>query len=177
MNHNHHGGHTGEPRILRRSFSDFLPLVIIGLAIIAWTVFRQWWYGAWQGDRAMMDFMAGFFLIFGTFKIANWRGFVRAYQMYDIVAMRSVAYAYAYPLVELGLGAAYLVRWNMPVVNGVTLIVMGVSSIGVVRKLLEREEIPCACLGAVFKIPMTWVTFAEDILMAAMALAMLVFFV
>ncbi|MBI4369580.1 MAG: hypothetical protein HY547_05055 [Elusimicrobia bacterium] len=50
---------------------------------------------------------------------------------------------------------------------------MVISSVGVIQKLREKEEIPYACLGMVFKVPMTWVTFAEDLLMAAEALLMI----
>ena len=46
---------------------------------------------------AMNDFMAGFFIVFGAFKIINLPSFVEAYQKYDLIARRSRAYAYAYP--------------------------------------------------------------------------------
>ena len=51
---------------------------------------------------------------------------------------------------------------------------MSVSTIGVVQKLRQKEEIPCACLGMVFKLPMTWVTLVEDVLMAVEALIMII---
>jgi hypothetical protein len=51
---------------------------------------------------------------------------------------------------------------------------MGIGAIGVYIKLLKKEEIPCACLGTVFKVPMIWVTLAEDLLMVAMAVIMLI---
>ena len=50
---------------------------------------------------------------------------------------------------------------------------MIVSSIGVTKELAQGRKITCACLGAVFKIPMTYVTLLEDVLMAVMALIML----
>jgi hypothetical protein len=51
---------------------------------------------------------------------------------------------------------------------------MLVSAAGVARELWKGREIMCACLGVVFKIPMTYVTLLEDLLMAAMAGFMLV---
>jgi hypothetical protein len=56
----------------------------------------------------------------------------------------------------------------------VTLLVMAVSSVGVGRSLVQGERIKCACLGTVFNLPMTKVTFVEDALMAGMAVVMLV---
>ena len=51
---------------------------------------------------------------------------------------------------------------------------MLVGSIGVFQTLLDKRAIQCACLGTVFKLPMTKVTLAEDLGMAAMAAAMLI---
>jgi hypothetical protein len=50
---------------------------------------------------------------------------------------------------------------------------MLIGAAGVWRELRKNNQIPCACLGVVFKIPMTWVTFIEDVAMAAMAAAMI----
>ena len=158
----------------KRPIKDFLPLVIIFVVIIAFTLFRQMFFGDGTLEFAMTSFMGGFFIVFGGFKILNWKGFVKAYQIYDIIAKRSKAYAYAYPLIELGLGAAYLTSFNLSATNWITLIVMAVSAIGVANELRKKNQIPCACLGVVFKIPMTWVTFIEDTLMALMALAMII---
>lgn len=51
---------------------------------------------------------------------------------------------------------------------------MLVSIVGVTQALVQKRRIRCACLGTVFNLPMTTVTFMEDALMAGMALVMLV---
>jgi hypothetical protein len=51
---------------------------------------------------------------------------------------------------------------------------MLISALGVANELRKKQTIMCACLGTVFKIPMTYVTLFEDLLMASMALYMLV---
>lgn len=152
---------------------EFAPLLVIFSVIILFTAIAVIVHGAWDVVFVMRMFMGLFFLVFGFFKVINLKGFVTAYREYDIVAKQSRAYAYVYPFIELSLGCAYVVGWNLFVTNWITLIVMVVSAVGVLQKLLEREEIPCACLGVVFKIPMTWVTFGEDVLMALMAVVML----
>lgn len=151
----------------------FIPLIIIFASIIAYTVGSQLYAGSWNTMHAMRHFMAGFFIVFGAFKVLNWKGFVEAYRMYDVVAKRSRAYAYAYPVIELALGFAYFFNIYPVATNVITLAVMAVSTVGVVQALQKKEEVPCACLGAVFKIPMTKVTLLEDVLMAVMALVML----
>src|SRR5262249_5779920 len=134
----------------------------------------EWSHGGFVWERAMTHFMAGFFLAFSFFKLLNLSAFADSYSMYDIVAQRSRAYALAYPFIELGLGLAYLSQGQPFAVNLVTLIVMGVSAVGVVQSLMSKRKIRCACLGAVFNLPMSTVTLVEDLLMAGMAAWMLV---
>jgi hypothetical protein len=147
------------------SVSDFYPLIgiltVVGLLTVSGVMLlEQDW---------MLAFMGYFFLIFGLLKVVRIKGFVEAYQMYDVLAKRSKVYAYSYPFLEIGFGIAYLLSWQVVVVSAVVVPIMLIGASGVYLKLREGEEIPCACLGTVFKIPMTWVTFGEDLLMAGMA--------
>ncbi len=125
---------------------------------------RQW----------MMHFMAGFFLVFSFFKLLDVRSFADSYAMYDLLAIRFKPYGYLYPFIELGLGFAYLLAWQSTFTNWLTFIVMAFSSLGVIRSVLNKQKIRCACLGAVFNLPMSTVTIIEDLLMAGMALWMLI---
>lgn len=151
---------------------DFIPLIVIFSIIIAFTVIRQLQQG-WHLVNAMHDFMGSFFIIFGSFKIYNWSAFAQAYGTYDIIAKRSTLYAYAYPIIELALGTAYLLHLFPVAINVITLVIMIIGSIGIAKELSKRHTIVCACLGVVFKIPMTYVTLLEDLLMALMAFIML----
>jgi cation transport ATPase len=121
----------------------------------------------------MTHFMAGFFLVFSFFKLLNIRGFADSYAMYDVLAMRFKPYGYVYPFIELGLGLSYLLALQPMLTNTVTLLVMLFSSIGVIVSVAKRQKIRCACLGAVFNLPMSTITIIEDLLMAGMALWML----
>jgi hypothetical protein len=126
---------------------------------------------AWE--RAMQNFMGGFFLAFSFFKLLDLRGFADSYRMYDVVAIRIPAYGYVYPFIELLLGVAYVTAFHPIATNLATLVVMSVSAIGVVQSLLEKRKIRCACLGTVFNLPMSTVTLVEDSTMIAMAAVML----
>jgi len=128
--------------------------------------------GTWH--TWMLDFMAGFFLVFSFFKFLDLRGFVDAYQSYDVVARRLRPWGFAYPFVELSLGIAYLLRFALVFTNIVTLVVMLVGAVGVLKALLDKRRIRCACLGTALNLPMTQVTLIEDLTMAAMAGVMLV---
>lgn len=129
--------------------------------------------GDWSVEPIMRHFMAGFFVVFSFFKLLDLRGFVDTYRGYDLFARRSEAYAWAYPFIELGLGVAYLVNLYPVATNLVTLIVMGIGAVGVLRVLVDKRSIRCACLGTALNLPMTKVTLIENMTMVVMALVML----
>lgn len=124
--------------------------------------------------RWMIIFMAGFFLVFSFFKLLNIQAFASSYAMYDLLAQRVPSYGLIYPFIELALGLAYLLRWQPTITNSITLVVMTFSSIGVIRAVLNKQKIRCACLGSVFNLPMSTITIIEDLTMAAMAAWMLI---
>ena len=119
-------------------------------------------------------FMAQFFLTFSFFKFLNLKAFADSYNMYDIVAQKIKAYGFIYPFIELGLGISYLLAFNPTFTNAATILVMGISSIGVIKSVLNKQNIQCACLGAVFNLPMSTVTIIEDLLMVTMAIISLI---
>ncbi len=122
----------------------------------------------------MRFFMAGFFLSFSFFKLINLKGFAESYVMYDIVARRFKSWAYLYAFIELGLGVAFAMNINAELTNWLTLIIMSISLIGVVQSVLNKRKIQCACLGAVFNLPMSTLTIIEDLLMIAMSAILLI---
>jgi copper chaperone CopZ len=128
----------------------------------------------WAVEPLMRHFMAGFFLVFSFFKLLDLAGFVSAYRGYDLIARMAPAWGWAYPFVELVLGVAYLLAWVPVITNSVTFILMLVGAAGVLKALLDRRAIRCACLGTALNLPMTKVTLVEDLTMASMAGGMLV---
>ena len=123
--------------------------------------------------ETMRYFMAGFFLVFSFFKLLDIAAFANAYAGYDLLAKRWRGWALLYPFVELALGMAYLANFNPLLTHWATVIVMGFSSIGVIKAVTSKVQIQCACLGTVFKLPMSTVTIIEDVGMVLMALVMI----
>jgi copper chaperone CopZ len=121
----------------------------------------------------MNHFMAGFFLVFSFFKLLNLRGFAEGYRTYDVIAKKIPAYGLAYPFIELSLGIAYLTGFAPLTTYIVTLMVMGISTIGVVQSLLKNSPFQCACLGTIIQLPLSKVTLFEDFLMVGMSAAMI----
>jgi hypothetical protein len=157
-----------EPRAI-----TYFPLLLILTYLLLITLGVECAAGAWDTMRWMRHFMAGFFLVFSFFKLLNLSAFADAYSSYDLIAARWRGWGVIYPFVELLLGLAFLTNVAPMATNVVTLAVMGVSTLGVLQSVLARRRIRCACLGAVFHLPMSAVTLVEDLLMVGMSAAML----
>ncbi|GFO81995.1 MAG: hypothetical protein A49_16220 [Methyloceanibacter sp.] len=145
------------------------PLVLIVGYLLGIVLLFAWVHRDFSIASLMMHFMGGFFIVFSFFKFLDLRGFADAYRSYDILARAVPPWGLVYPFVELGLGVAYLAGWFPTATNVVTLIAMLVGAIGVLRALLRKSAIRCACLGTVLNLPMTKVTLVEDVGMAVMA--------
>jgi cation transport ATPase len=149
--------------------ATYKPLLIIFLFITGVSLIASSEGTTVDGMSFMNSFMAGFFLVFSFFKLLDLKGFSESYAMYDVLARRIPSYGYVYPFIELALGIAYLTHFQPYATNVATIVVMGFSSIGVIQSVVDKKAIKCACLGAVFNLPMSTVTIVEDVLMVVMA--------
>ncbi len=152
----------------------YKPLFMIVAFITGFSLLVQYPFNDFSVMLWMRHFMAGFFVVFAFFKLLNTRGFADSYAMYDIVAAKWRFWGYIYPYIELLLGVSYLLNFNPILTNLFTIIVLGVSSVGVIKSNLDKRKIRCACLGDVFNLPMSKVTIIEDLSMVAMAIGMLI---
>lgn len=167
-------GPTSTPQAKSKS-ATYYPLILIVTFLLAGCAILQFRSGAWSWVDYMSDFMGGFFVVFGFFKLLDLSGFADAFQTYDVIASKFRRYGFAYPFIEIALGIAYLLQFELFWTNAITLIVMSVGSVGVLQSLVQKRKIQCVCLGTVFNLPMTTVTLVEDVGMAAMAAMMLAF--
>lgn len=127
--------------------------------------------GSWDGALAMRLFMAGFFLVFSFFKFLDVAGFASAFRGYDLVARVLPGYGRAYPFIELVLGLAYLTNIAPAATNIATAIIMAVGLAGIIRAVVSKQSIRCACLGTGINLPMSTVTIIENSVMLVMAVA------
>ena len=150
-------------------FETYKPILLIFFYISLITVLIQFKNEKINLMEGMQHFMAGFFLVFSFFKLLNLKGFAESYVMYDVLAKKIPVCGFIYALIELVLGIAFLINFNPLLTNSITFIVMSVSMIGVLQSVLNKKKIQCACLGAIFNLPMSTVTIIEDALMIVMS--------
>jgi copper chaperone CopZ len=158
----------------RSFFTAYKPILLVFAYLIGVTVLSEVTKKSFNVMTAMHLFMGGFFLVFSFFKLLDLKGFAYSYMSYDIIAKKWIGWGYLYPLIELSLGIAFLFHFAILEATIITLLVMSISSIGVIQSLIAKKKIQCACLGTVFNLPMSKITLIEDLLMVAMAAAMLI---
>lgn len=151
----------------RSTWRELRPLFIILSCIF---------FGAFLLNRSMfnwsnfmMDFMGLFFIVFGLLKFIDYRNFPPAFSNYDPLAKKLPIYGWAYPLIELYLGTNYLLNHNILISLILTIILLGITTIGVLMKLVQKQPVQCACIGTAIKLPLTKATLIENGIMIIMA--------
>lgn len=147
------------------------PLLLIIFYIVTASVLLH--YKDWSWSAFMLDFMGLFYIVFSFFKMLDLKGFPDSFRMYDPLAKKMPAYGWVYPFIETALGLMFLMRFEVKIALIVTLVVLGITTIGVTKTLLDKKSIRCACLGTALKLPMTEATFIENVIMIVMAVLML----
>jgi len=147
------------------------PLFLIFAYLFAAAVLLH--FKNWSTQEAMLDFMGLFYVVFSFFKFLDLKGFPQSFRMYDPLAKALPIYGWIYPFLELALGLMFLMRFQVTAALITTLIVLGVTTFGVTKTLLDKKTIRCACLGTALKLPMTEATFIENAIMLVMAGSML----
>lgn len=148
------------------------PLLIILFYIAAASNLMH--YKNWEMQTVMLDFMGLFFIVFSFFKMLDLQGFPSSFRMYDPLAKRVPVYAKVYPFIETVLGLMFLFRFQINFALIATIIVLGITTVGVTKTLLDKKAIRCACLGTALKLPMTEATFIENAIMLVMSIVLLV---
>tara|TARA_B100002049_G_scaffold225541_1_gene197676 strand:- start:172 stop:885 length:714 start_codon:yes stop_codon:yes gene_type:complete len=152
---------------LKQLFPLFLIFFYISSAalLINWTNFNA--------SNFMFDFMGLFFIVFSFFKLLDYNNFPHSFAMYDPIAKRFSIYGWIYPAIETVLGLAFLFRVALNFSLIATIIILGITTVGVTKVLIDKRAIQCACLGTSLKLPMTKATFIENSIMIIMATYML----
>lgn len=147
------------------------PLFLILLYITSAGLLLQ--YQNWSWNEFMLDFMGLFYIVFGFFKMLDLKGFPESFKMYDPLAKRLPIYGWMYPFIETVVGIMFLMRFEVHLALITTLVVLGITTLGVTKTLMEKKSIRCACLGTTLKLPMTEATLIENTMMISMAAMLL----
>ena len=123
--------------------------------------------------HSLQVFMAFWLILFGILKVQNLVGFDKMFKKYDLLAKHIPYYSYFFAFAELCLGLLYLNDKIDHRIGYFAIFIFGVTSISVMKTILQKKDVKCACLGANSKMKVGFVTLVENILMIAMAIKML----
>ena len=157
---------TKSPWYQSKTFSKTFPW-ILGIVLIVGSI-TSIYYGF------MTQYMGIFFIIFSLAKLLDVKGFAKAFKQYDLFAKYIPFYAASYPFIEFILGILYLFNFFINIAAIITIIILGMGSIGIIKNLLSKNKVQCACLGTKLNVPLTKVTLLEDIIMVLMAIMLLI---
>ena len=146
---------------------DLYPLFLILFYITISSAIMNWNKTL---DNFMMDFMGLFYIVFSFFKFLDYKNFPKSFSMYDPLAKNISIYGWIYPFIETFLGLMFLFRIQIFLILVFTIIFLGITTVGVIKVLTNKEEIQCACLGTAIKLPMTIATLIENSIMIIMAI-------
>ena len=148
-------------------FKQLFPLGLIFLFLIGGTTIIH--YPIFETQAVLRDFMGLFFVVFSFFKFLDLKGFQQSFRRYDPLAKSIHFYGWGYPFIELTLGILFLMQWKVQLALWLTLGILSITTLGVVKVLLSKQQIQCACLGSVLNLPMTQATLIENVVMIGMA--------
>lgn len=126
MNHAQYQEETG--------WKKFVPLMaMLGFAGV-FTLWMQIVRG-WSLENALLDFMAAAFFSLGLFKVLRLKTFLRAY------SGRNRLYAFAFPFLQIALGVAFFLRWELSLINGAALVLVTMNTLGLLIVLLRKRKL------------------------------------
>lgn len=144
----------------------YKPLIII-LLVSFFAALEMAFYDVMPFMNALM----GLFLLFlAALKFFDTKGFAEAFVKYDPLAARVKGYAYLYPFIELGLAAMFLSGSYPLLANSLLIVVLAITTIGVLKAIQTGAKLQCGCAGTGFNLPVGRVTVAENVVMIAMAI-------
>ena len=148
-------------------FSSYKPLLIIFLYIIFATACLPFV----EVNNYMQNFMGLILLTFSYFKIINLQKFSESFIQYDPLAKIFKPYSSLYPFLEVILGVGFLTAFNIKYVSILTALVTGIGAYGILQTIKSKQIIECACLGMVFKFPLSKVSLIENLVMCVMSVS------
>lgn len=152
-------------------FQTYKPLFTVFAYILIFSTAFQISRGEFSSHYFMNHLMAGFFVGLSFFKFLDLKSFATAFSNYDPLAKKWKSYGAVYPFIELTLGFLFIADKFLLFANVMTIIILGITTVGVYQKIKSKTQFQCACLGAGFNLPLSNITIFENLGMVAMASA------
>lgn len=150
-------------------FDTYKPLIIVFVFVLLVSLAYQIFASSFQFQIFMNHMMAGFFIGLSFFKFLNIKAFAESFSGYDPIAKKFLSYGLVYPFIELLTGLLFISGKFLFIANIITVVILSVTTLGVIKRLQSKTQFQCACLGTTFSLPLSNVTIFENVVMISMA--------
>ena len=175
------GGHDD----LRRFFGQKVPaagqtsytpvLAVFAVALLIAVAIAWLRFGTLVSVSILPNFIATAMCLLAILKLQDVEKFSTMFLNYDLLAQKWPGYGYVYPFAELGAGVLMLAGALTWLSAPVALVIGGVGAVSVFKAVyVDKRELKCACVGGASNVPLGFVSLTENLMMIAMAAAMLV---
>lgn len=124
--------------------------------------------------QAIAWFIALSMCVLALLKLQDLASFSTMFLGYDLLAQRWVPYSYIYPFAE-GLAGVLMLAGVLTWLSApLALVIGGIGAVSVFKAVyIDKRDIKCACVGGGSRVPLGFVSLAENLMMIAMAVWML----
>ena len=150
-------------------FTTYKPLIAVFAFVLLVSFAFQIFLGSFHFHLFMNHIMAGFFIGLSFFKFLSIKAFAESFSGYDPIARRFTKYGLVYPFIEVALGLLFISGKFIQTANVITILILTVTTVGVIKRLQSKTQIQCACLGTAFSLPLSNITVFENVAMILMA--------
>ena len=175
------GGHDD----LRRFFGQSVPapgqtsytpvLAVFAVALLIAAAIAWPRFGTLVSLSILPNFIATAMCLLAMLKLQDVEKFSTMFLNYDLLAQKWPGYGYVYPFAELGAGVLMLAGALTWLSAPVALFIGGVGAVSVFKAVyVDKRELKCACVGGASNVPLGFVSLTENLMMIAMAAALLV---
>ncbi|OHU95094.1 glutaredoxin family protein [Pseudoalteromonas byunsanensis] len=123
----------------------------------------------------VMSFIGFTMVLLAVQKIRDIHSFTNSFITYDVLAMRQLRYAYAYPYLELYAGVCMLTTLPAIYYAPIAIFIGLIGGFSVFKAVyLDKKELKCACVGGDTDVPLGFISLTENVAMFGAGVFMLV---
>jgi len=116
--------------------------------------------------RSLFLYFLGFFsLSFGVLKLINLKSYFESVTEYDFIVQKFNFYAYLIPVFEIFFGILFVMQKEFLIIEYLCIIFFTLNLVVIANALEKRRNFTCACMGGLFKIPLSYVSLLESLTM------------
>ena len=152
-------------------------LAVFGVAALLALAISWMLGGGLLTIRSAELFIAISMCILALLKLQDLESFSTMFLNYDLLARRTVPYAYLYPFGELLAGVLMVAGAMLWLAIPVALFIGTIGAASVFKAVyIDKRELKCACVGGGSSVPLGFISLTENLMMIVMGLWMFRYF-